>query len=346
MSAEDYHCEILRELRQRCELDAVVAGAQTEFELIERLHQWAYRMPLGACYHFPWNVLDWIQVERDEGGAMQLNTYEQRRRDKMCLYPNVVLVAACLSYGIVARHLNFHSEGMTGHEIAEVWSNDYGKWVHLDATRDYYWHDPRTLVPLDTQEIHQVLGERLERVERWDRPYLFHQDLEALVRNLPIAFYGGDYEHSVDEGALFLFRSFCHFRVIPRFDVFSRPRPLPVSQGTEVWGWNGYLNWADDKVPPLPHFEQHSNRRADFYPTFNQTHYAAECVADERQLRLSLETQTPNFATFLAQVDGGAWQEAKAQFDWALHDGLNTLCLRTRNSAGVEGVISSLSVEI
>ena len=207
-----------------CELDAVVAGAQTEFETIQRLHHWAYHIPLDQCHHAPWKVLDWIDLRRDADCNIQLNTYSQRRRDKMCLYPNVVLVAALQSFGLIARHLNFHSEGMTGHEICEVWSNDHGKWIHLDATRDYYWVDRRTLIPLDTEEIHRVLVDRLEDVETWERPYLFRQDLELLVEDLPIIYWSGEYEHSTgagDHGALFLFRSFCHFRIIPRFDVFS-----------------------------------------------------------------------------------------------------------------------------
>ena len=345
MPYEDYRAQMLRDLRQQCELDAVVAGAQTEFAKIARLHRWAYHIPLSDCSHFPWDPLDWVCLERDENGAMRMNQYAQRRRDHMCLYPNVVLVAACLSMGIPARHLNFHSEGMTGHEIAEVWSNDYGKWMHLDATRDYYWYDPKTLVPLDTQELHQVLAERLERPERWDRPYLFHQDLEAVVKDLPIAFYDGDYEHSTEEGALFLFRSFCHFRIVPRFDVFSRSRPLPVSQGTEVWSWNGYLNWADDQVPPLPHFTRHANRRADFYPTLNQTRYVAEAI-DERQLRIYLETETPGFTTFEVRTDGQSWQACPAQIAWPLHKGLNVLEMRTLNNMSVPGVVSALNVEV
>ena len=346
MPWEDYQCEMLVELRRRFELDAVVAGAQTEFELIERLHRWAYHIPLGKCTHFPWNVLDWIKLERDENGAIIMNTYEQRRRDVMCLYPNVVLVAACLSFGVPARHLNFHSEGMTGHEIAEVWSNDYGKWIHLDATRDYYWYNPQTLVPLDTQEIHQVLAERLQQVERWDRPYLFHQDLDELVRDLPISFYNGEYEHSVEEGAFFLFRSFCHFRIIPRFNVFSQERPLPVSQGTEVWSWDGFLNWADDQVPPLAHFSQHTNRRADFYPTLNQTRYTVETTDEVQRLRVHLETETPGFTTFEVCFNRAEWKEEAAQFDWNLHQGLNVLEVRSRNSAGMTGIVSTLSVEV
>lgn len=344
---EDPSCPMLRRLRRECELDAVVAGAQTQFEAIQRLHRWAYHIPLGECAHFPWDVMEWIEVRRAEDCSIELNEYSQRRRDKMCLYPNAVLAAALQCLGYPARHLNFHSEGMTGHEICEVWSNDHGKWIHLDATRDYYWCDRRTLVPLDSLEIHEVLAERLDEAETWRDPYLYRQDLEALVRDLPIAYWDGEYEHSVgagDHGALFLFRSFCHLRVIPRFDVFSRPRPLPVSQGTEVWSWNGYLNWADDRVPPLRHFSHHTNRRADLYPTLNQTRFSAHSRDDGRRLEMTLETETPDFETYETRIDRGRWREAEDHWEWSLHSGVNTAEMRTRNRSGVSGVISSLTV--
>ncbi|MBT5057355.1 MAG: hypothetical protein HOM68_12505 [Gemmatimonadetes bacterium] len=349
MPHEDPRCRLLRQLRSECELDAIVTGAQTEFEKIQRLHRWAYHIPLGDCTHFPWNILDWIDVRRDDNCSIELNEYSQRRRDKMCLYPNVVLVAALQSFGIVARHLNFHSEGMTGHEICEVWSNDYGKWIHLDATRDYYFFDRRTLTPLDTEEIHQVLIARLDEVETWERPYLYRQDLDALVEDLPISYWDGDYEHSAgsgDHGALFLFRSFCHFRVIPRFDVFSRSRPLPVSQGTEVWSWNGYVNWADDKVPPLRHFSTHTNRRADMYPTLNQTHFTAQSQQDGRQVQIWMQTATPDFDCFEVRLNGDNWQPAEGAWNWSLRDGMNSAEMRTRNRSGVTGVISALSVVV
>ena len=92
---EDYHHPSLVELRKKFELDAVVAGAQTEFEMIERLLKWAYLVPLGPCSTFPWNVLDWLVLERDETGQIRMNQYENSRRDRMCLYSNVALVAAC-----------------------------------------------------------------------------------------------------------------------------------------------------------------------------------------------------------------------------------------------------------
>jgi hypothetical protein len=341
---EDYHCQILQELRKRFELDAVVAGAQTEFEMIERLMAWAYLVPLGDCRHYPWNVLEWLMLERDVQGKIVMNQYENRRRDKMCLYPNVVLVAACLSFGIPARHVNFHSEGMTGHEIAEVWSNDYRKWVHLDATRDYYWYNLSTRVPLDTLEIHDVLKDRLEDTERWDRPYLFRQNLDAMVKDLPITFREGHHKLSVKEGALFLFRSFSHFRMIPRNNVFSKPGPLPVSQGTEVWAWDGYLNWADEKVPALLHFNGHTNRRTDFYPTMNQTRFTAMQTRSAHELEMVLETDMPGFSRFEKKIDQLSWVETTDRFIWNLHDGLNILTVRGVNTMGMAGIVSGIAI--
>lgn len=343
---EDYTCDMLQTLRKRFELDAVVAGAQTEFELIEKLMRWAYFVPLGDCRHYPWDVLDWLILERDDHGDIVMNTYEDRRRDKMCLFPGVVLMAACLSFGIPARHVNFHSEGMTGHEIAEVWSNDYRKWVHLDPTRDYYWYDIKTRLPLDTLEIHEVLMRRLDDVERWDRPYLFRQDLDALVADLPIVYREGDYELSAKEGALFMFRSFSHFRMIPRNNMFSKPGPLPVSQGTEVWAWDGYVNWADEKAPPLLHFNGHTNRRADFYPTMNQTRFTAMQGDSEHELALVLETDMPEFVRFEKCVDQGNWEETADAFVWRLHAGINVLHVRGVNTMGVAGVVSGVVLEV
>ena len=201
---------------------------------------------------------------------------------------------------------------MTGHEIAEVWSNDYGKWMHLDATRDYYWYDPKTLVPLDTEEIHQVLAERLERPERWDRPYLFHQDLEAVVKDLPIAFYDGDYEHSTEEGSLFLVPLVLP---LPHRTALRRVQPAPSPAGEPR-----YRSVVVERLPQLGRRpspattptlpstqigERISTRRSIKRGT------VAEAI-DERQLRIYLETETPGFTdlpsadrrTIMAGVSG------------------------------------------
>ena len=107
---------------------------------------------------------------------------------------------------------------------------------------------------------------------------------------------------------------------------------------------SGYLNWADDRVPPLQHFSHHTNRRSDFYPTLNQTRMTAESTADAMTLQVHLETETPDFAAYESRFGRGPWRETAAPFEWSLRPGMNTLEVRSRNGSGWTGVISSVSL--
>ena len=126
--------------------------------------------------------------------------------------------------------------------------------------------------------------------------------------------------------------------------MYGAERPLPVSQGVEIWAWDGYLNWADEKVPPLEHFTHHTNRIADMYPTQNQVRYTLVRGEKPGEIEVYLETDTPNFAGYIVSLDGSAWEERPDRFTWRLHEGMNSLQVRTRNTAGVEGIVSSVTI--
>ena len=62
-------------------------------------------------------------------------------------------------------------------------------------------------------------------------------------------------------------------------------------------------------------------------------------------LRVEVDTETPYLDVFLVQVDGGEWRECEQDvFGWELREGLNRLRVKVRNSAGVCGPESSVSV--
>jgi hypothetical protein len=65
------------------------------------------------------------------------------------------------------------------------------------------------------------------------------------------------------------------------------------------WPWNGYINWKDEKTPPLMHYSKHTDRFQDLYPTLNQTKYTLEYGEDDKSILVYLETETPNFKKFL-----------------------------------------------
>ena len=167
-------------------LDRIVEGANSEFEIMMRLLHWSYRIPVKE-YPYSWNSNDiavykkaekeipelkqneryedlweWILLDPGDKSMPQLQwDYEGRRRDATCSFSNLVLQGALMSMGYQARYININSEGVSGHEVTEVWSNEFNKWIYLDATRDYYYFDIETGLPLNLLEIHDKLAEKL-----------------------------------------------------------------------------------------------------------------------------------------------------------------------------------------
>ena len=50
--------------------------------------------------------------------------------------------------------------------------NVFDKWFYLDATRDYYYFDPDTGVPLNALELHDLMAPLVPRVETWQHPFV------------------------------------------------------------------------------------------------------------------------------------------------------------------------------
>jgi hypothetical protein len=343
---EDYQSAYLKKFREHFHLDAVVAGAHTEWERQQRLLDWAYSVPIHEDRTiFPWDPQKWIREEYSQDGSFVMNKYPSRRRDQMCLFSAVVLIAALQSFGYPARHINLSSEGLSGHEIAEVWSNQFGKWVYLYPSWDMYWYEIKTAKPINTLEIHKVLADRVKDVETWQRPFVYTQQPETYLKNLPIAAADRYLPYSAEKDALDVFSTSSHLRMIPRSDVFSRLSPLPISEGQEIWCWDGYLNWADSKFPPLEHFTWYTNRDKDFNWPLNQVRYVAEETSEPGVVDVTLDNNMPYLASLLAKIDEGDWKRVDSRFQWRLHPGQNTLEVRGRNTAGVEGMTSSVILE-
>ena len=57
-------------------------------------------------------------------------------------------------------------------------------------------------------------------------------------------------------------------------------------------------------------------------------------------------TRAPNSSSFMACVDRGLWRKRPQSFSWSLHPDLKLLEVCSRNSAGMEGVIGTATLEI
>ncbi|GEM_PF-545299 len=365
----------LKKFREDHKLDQIVLGAASEFEVMMRLLNWAYRVPLTQNgYTWNWNDVAIVlppetnrtpdeATERETGKKSGHNKFpvfdmprlngpffKGRRMETMCLYPTQALIGALLSMGYQARHININSEGMSGHEVTEVWSNEFNKWIYLDPTIDTYYFDKATGIPLNLLETHNLLVEQMPRVETWKRP--FSPDIgKEIISRIKVGMRQGNNPFSIiyskgDNGGSWALETMGYFRIIPRNDFLSNPLPVPVHTGATCWGWDGFLNWYDDTFPKRDEYQRYTNRATDFYQPLNQAKIYLNETGKPGVLNVEADNFTPGgFETFLVDLNDSGWNTQKGSaWNWVLRSGLNNIRVRTKNIRGVLGPISDIQV--
>ena len=332
----------LNALRERLRLDEVVAGANGDWERINRVRHhvsqlWRHDSPLPG---YPeWDALE-ILGRRDRLG-----------HGGMCIQFSIVFIQALQSLGYQARHINVFA-----HETVEVYVDELGKWVHVDPESlfDSYEYHTTTGLPLNCLEQHRLFLE--ENRFSSERPI----DWQAVE---PWARWGGtDRVHWTPVPAdVSTFTGWINdpekrdyppqhqlagfMRMMPRNDYFSNPHPRPLTQGCTNWPWNGYVNWYDEATPRKLQYSLHTDREADFYPTLNRVEFDAVHTDTEGEMAVRMVTVAPNFDGFEAIVDGTGWRRTADEFVWTLRRAaLNTLEMRVRNKMGPIGKASRIQV--
>jgi hypothetical protein len=240
-------------------------------------------------------------------------------------------------------------EAISGHEVNEYWSNEYGKWVMMDPQRDESFVDARTLVPCGMLELHRELletyfpGREIDYGPK-DYPEELPGTLTRMWKGLDPAPEAEPYIVRAKWGCL-------HW--MPRNNFYAHRYPEPLAQGRCAWCWEGYWSWSDAQTPPQPNYTRYTSRRADIEWTINRVRWAlaaasepgAAAGAEPGTVEVLLATVTPDFDTFLASADGGQWQPCGEKFAWRLHSGRNRLEMRTRTRAGILGLPSAVEVK-
>jgi len=322
----------LKQLREEYKLDEVVKGATNELELMLRLAQWAnnywdWPNHISECYP-PWDAVEILKPFKDgkpTGG--------------FCLQFNLVFLQACESFGFAGRAVSispgasYERVGGGGHEIVELWSNEWKKWVYVDGALAWYIVDEKTGVPLSIWELRQrqlptLRGEPVEpvRVVAAERTRNRQFTWNGLAGPKPLNWY-------------------LELRMIPRSNFLQEKSPLPLSHGTDEWSWTGHYVWTDAEAPAGLLFGNRVTKRGDFEWTLNQAHYVLEPGKVPGVFRVHLDTETPSFETFLAEIDAGEKKSVASGFTWTLHPGKNQMRVRPRNVAGREGIPSWIALE-
>jgi len=319
-----------KELRERENLDEVIAGSRTQFDAQVKLLDYVARR---------WRHSDPIPEFPDWDALSILNRVETAGGGGYCLTFNNVLAGMCMAYGWQTHIVN-----VVIHEIVEVWNDEFGKWIFLDADYvNHYNYDIETGEPLNMLELH----------ERYLDYYYPDHTLDWMTDMFNWMKLREDEPPPVKRGSLtnqknvqlsgFINAAF--MRMVPRNNWFEKPYPRPLTHGHGTnWPWNGYINWYDDSTPPKRNYSWHTDRPRDMWPDLNKVHVDATQGFGNDRLFLRLETYTPNFSHFEVDVDDTGWKKVGERWTWLLQSGRNTLRVRAVNKLGAKGKPSSFVI--
>jgi hypothetical protein len=317
----------LKELRTRYKLDDVVSGAKTDLEITTKLAAWSSHNWKWAEWHLDQFYPAWDALEILKEGP------DGKRVGGFCLQYNLVFLQACESFGFAGRAISINHGTLgrpkyMGHEPTEIWSNQFRKWIYVDGMGAWYAEDVATGVPLSLWEVrrrqvHVLLGQEVEAT----RIVHFAETVHPW-RGLDV-----DWE-------------FAELRLIPRSNFLEQKWPLPLNNGKAGWSWTGFDVWTSADVPAELIHPNLVTRHGNFEWTLNQAHYVLEPTSKRGELLVHLDTETPGFETFLAEIDAGEKSPVSAIFPWKLHAGRNRLKVWPRNDAGCDGIASWIDLEM
>lgn len=316
------------ELRMRENTDRVIAGSLTQFDAQVRLLDYATKR---------WR---WVSPTPDYPGWDALSIAERIDRlggGGMCIQFNLFLGGLYQAYGWQARLVN-----IVGHEVCEVWNDEFAKWIYMDASYvNHYAYDPATAVPLNLHDLHGLYTDYYfpDKPIDWMADFTgtqkYEPDKQPVMR-------GSLSDHPGISHAGFTHAAF--MRMMPRNNYYEKPYPRPLTHGSSTWPWDGYINWYDAKTPPKRQYTWHTDRARDMWPDLNRVHVDATQGFGNDRLFLAFETYTPNFSHYEVNHNDSGWTTVPDRWTWFLGSGRNELSVRAVSKLGVKGIVSRIVV--
>ncbi len=325
LAEEDFAHPRLRLLRAGEHLDAVVAGAPSQFATIVRLRAWTHRqwVPARRFYYPSWDAVEILHLARTD------------RNRGFCAQYAIVLLQACQSLGLHARYVE-----MPGHCCVSVWSDDFNKWVLMDPYHDVHYE--REGRPLGGRALCEA----------------FWTGEEAGILRV-----GSDgYRAPVSHGEIAAFRTIA---IDTRADQLSAPmlawwhgaarrlvraadyHAYPLV-GRDLFAfWRPQLVWKGPLVKASPPGAMTTARIEDFQYRENQTILTVRPFHG-RDRALGIDLAAVNASTcsgFLVRDDHRDWHPVDgSRVTWTLVPGVNRLHGRIRTRDGWLGPESSVTV--
>ena len=234
-----------------------------------------------------------------------------------CSEYSTVFVQCALSLGYTGRYVGLFK----GHVVAEVWSDEYAKWIIMDVQNNLHYE--KDGVPLDALELHEIWEKKdFSRIHVLQGLHGEAIEIEEIKRLL-------SYYHE--------------FYVRMRNDWFSNKYPHWHHRANSIM--NG-LEWQDDFTRNNIIISRETYSKEELYFPINVTSIALNQLQSEGEtLEIVLDTFTPNFSHFLLQIDNKPPIVTEdLYYKWILHEGANEFKVRSVNTFYVKGPESEVKV--
>lgn len=344
-----------RFIRKSWDVAGVVAPGTNEVEKFRLLRQWVREQwngwDMGSLYYVPsWDA------------RLILTLAPAREALGMCTHYATTYVQCSQALGYTARPI------FRGHALSESWSDQYRKWIVMDAGMDNN-HRRRATYQFERNGV--LLNElEVRRAyfidKKWD-------DIRIVASNMSEG--TGKVEDPLGKDPESVFKGMQQIFLPLRNNFVDHREPEEPEHGQGYFKFLGHLFWKDAATTEVPWTDFFTTRAADLYWTLNQAQIFLRQPADgSAAVPVLLDTVTPNFAGYEYRIDTGEWvawvpdrklaslasgrtpaRDVQAYpmkptggcigFAWPLHSGRNTLEARTINKAGHRGIESKLVLE-
>ena len=320
----------LESLRKKYRLEKVIEAARDEWHAQLVLKEWVYKAIPGG------------NPKVSASTASDILAYAAKGETFYCTHYAITYTECALALGWQCRKIGVDRrhgpQGMssTHHGVAEVWSNQFQKWVVIDPQSNL--HFEKNGVPLGGWEIRaEWLKDRGAAVD-----HVVGVPPRAVHKNPAIVWWKREEE---DETATY-FWLYVETKAVrsSRPEITRHILPLDAANEGLIW----YQNDSATKSGRL-HVGYRKNR---FLPT-RQTEDAYWTVGivepslrgtSDGEVHLKLTSYRPGLTGYEMYVDGRRWKPVKDPdaVVWTLKSGSNALKLRTVGRRGVSGPETSL----
>ncbi len=308
---EKYDNPELTRLRRTFNLDEVVAPGRNDFEKILLLNEWLVE-------HVEFGSPPPIRPD-----AFHVLNHGLNGQTFFCTYLSFALTQMYASLGWTARKLT-----SVGHGTLDVWSNYWQKWIQIDPSRNSHFRMRGAAVPLNSNEIRREYwrngGVDMEMVfgteQRAEGVTIETRDKDGLLR-----YRQGGYAwiaYKTRNNFLEVPYAYWNFRYLIMDDEYNKDKHWPGRGGKGI----------DSRE----RMGLRTSRVGDIFWTMNQAFIHLYDMGDGN-LKVQLETVTPNFESFQVSLDKGEWKDCGAVLTWKLRSGQNFLNARAINKFGVAG---------